>query len=83
MIFFIGYYERLLKTEKKAFYNLLISVSVPETKAFKVSEILRKNATRKLNILCPFKKNCDITCRTSTYSISKSNVVQALQNRIK
>ena len=28
--FFIGQYERLLKTGKKAFYCLLISVSVPE-----------------------------------------------------
>ena len=28
--FFIDQYERPLKTEKKAFYRLLISVSVPE-----------------------------------------------------
>ena len=28
--FFIGQYERRLKTKKKAFYRLLISVSVPE-----------------------------------------------------
>ena len=28
--FFIGKYERQLKTKKKAFYHLLISVSVPE-----------------------------------------------------
>ena len=32
----------------KAFYCLLTSVSVPEVRAFKVSEILRKNAIRKL-----------------------------------
>ena len=81
--FFIGWYERPLKTEKKAFYRLLISVSVPEIWAFKVSEILRKNAKRKLSILCPFNKNSDVTSGISTYSIFKSNVVQALRVRIK
>ena len=72
-----------LETIKKAFYCLLISVSIPEIGAFKVLEILRKNGKTKLNILCPFNKNRDVTSRTSTYSIFKSNVVQALLVRIK
>ena len=49
--FSIVQYERLLKPEKKAFYPLFISVSVPEIWAFKVSEISRKNLNRKLSIL--------------------------------
>ena len=52
-----------LKTKKEAIYHLLISVSVPEIWPFKVSEILRKNAKRKLSILCPFSENCDVTTR--------------------
>ena len=44
---------------------------------------LEKNAKRKLSILCPFNKNCDVTSRTSTYSIGKSNVIQKLLVRIK
>ena len=44
---------------------------------------LEKNAKRQLSILCHFNKNCDVTSRTSTCSIFKSNVVQALLVRIK
>ena len=35
------------------------------------------------NILCPFNKHCDVTSRTSPFSIFKSNVIQTLQVRIK
>ena len=42
--------ERLQKPKKKAFYRLLMSVSFPEIRAFKVLEILRKNAKGKLCI---------------------------------
>ena len=42
--FFIGECERPLKTEKKAFYHFSISVSVPEIRSFKVTEILKKDA---------------------------------------
>ena len=42
-----------------------------------------KNAEGKLSILCPFNKNCDMTSRTSTYSIFKSNVIQWLMVRMK
>ena len=46
---------------------------------------LEKNAKRILSILCPFNKNCDVTSRTSTYLIFKSNVVSDVsgQNQIK
>ena len=63
------------KTVKNRIYHLFLSVSIPEIWAFKLLEILRKNVKRKLSILCPFNKNCDVTSRTSTYSIFKSNVV--------
>ena len=81
--FFIGLYERRLKTKKKTFYRLLISASVPEIWPFKVSEILRKKAKRKLNILCPFNRNCDVKTRICIYSIFKSHVIQTFLVRIK
>ena len=55
--------------ERIFFYHFLISASVPEIRALKVSEILRRDAKRKLSILCPFNKNCDVTTRISVYSI--------------
>ena len=51
-----GQCERRLFTEKKAFYCSSMSASVQEICAFRVLEILRKNAKRKLSILCPFTK---------------------------
>ena len=57
------------KARRIIFYRLLISVSIPEKLAFKVSENLSKNAKRKLSILCPLNKNSDVTSRTWIYSI--------------
>ena len=68
----------MLKTKKKAFHHLLIPASIPEILAFKVSKIMGKNAKRKLSILCPFSKNCDVTTRICVYSIFKSPVIQTL-----
>ena len=62
--------------EKAVVYRLLISSSISEIQALKVSVILRKNAKGKLNILCPFNKNCDITTRICINSVFKSHVNQ-------
>ena len=44
---------------------------------------LEKNATRKLNILCPFNKNSDVTAKICIHSIFKSHVIQTFRVRIK
>ena len=52
-IIFINLCERPLKTEKNAFYHLLISVFIPKISAFEVTEILRENAKKKIEHLVP------------------------------
>ena len=53
LIIFINLCERPLKTEKNAFYHLLISVFIREISAFEVTEILRENAKKKIEHLVP------------------------------
>ena len=37
---------------------------------------LEKKCERKLSILCPFNKNCDVTTRICIYSIFKSHAIR-------
>ena len=74
--FFYWLMRKTVKNREEGFLPFVNVCFCSRDMRFQSHGNLEKNAKRKLSILCPYNKNCDVTSMTCIYSIFKSYVIQ-------
>ena len=73
----------MVKNQEESFLPFVDICFRSRDMSFQSLRNLEKKCDKKLNIMCPFNKNTDVTARICIYSIFKSHVIQTFLVRIK